>query len=184
LKADTHFTLFDLPPRQQLDATALEKAWRTAAVRVHPDRYAHASAAEKRVVMQWAANINEAWQTLRHPLSRARYLCELAGCKPDETSGADTDFLMQQMSWREQLDDLRSAGKPQAQLQALFAEVQQYAQALQTEVAQLIDEQQNLAHAARRVREWMFVDKLLQEIQASADTTLKDDTPSGLTANL
>jgi len=184
LKADNHFALFGLSPRQQLDASALEKAWHAAAVRVHPDRYAHASAAEKRVVMQWAANINEAWQTLRHPLSRARYLCELAGCKPDEAATSDTHFLMQQMTWREQLDEVRNAGNASAQLQALFEEVRQYAQTLQTGVAQLIDEQQDMEQAARRVREWMFVDKLLQEIQASADTTLKDDTPSGLAANL
>jgi len=168
LKADNHFSLLGLPVRQQLDMTTLERAWHEAAVRVHPDRYAHASAAEKRVVMQWATNVNEAWQTLRHPLSRARYLCELAGYSCDQpgddgTGSTDANFLIQQMLWREQLDEVR--GTPE--VEALRKEIQHHAQQLQAQVARLIDQDKDMAQAARHVREWMFVDKLLQEIRSS-----------------
>jgi len=162
--SSNHFALFGLPLRQQLDLAALEKTWHELAVRVHPDRHATASAAQKRVVMQWAARINEAWQTLRHPLKRAIYLCELAGQIVDGpgSPAVAPDFLMQQMAWREQLDEARGT----VAMQTLRDAVQHYADQLQAQVTHLIDEQQDMAHAAQRVREWMFVDKLLQEIHA------------------
>jgi len=185
LKADNHFALFGLPVRQQLDTEALEKTWHELAVRLHPDRHATASPAEKRVVMQWAAAINQAWQTLRLPLARARYLCELAGQPLDESSNTrvSPEFLMQQMAWREQLDEARRMSANNACIQALRDEVQRCADQLQTQVAHLIDERHDMAQAAQCVREWMFVDKLLQEIQAGDDSILEAST-RGPTANL
>lgn len=79
MAGDDHFGLFGLPARFDLDPQALESAWRTVAAQVHPDRYATASPAERRVAMQWAARANEAYRLLRDPLLRARYLCEQAG---------------------------------------------------------------------------------------------------------
>lgn len=168
MAAENYFALFGLPARQRLDDAALEKVWRELAARVHPDRYATASPAEKRVVMQWAATINEAYQVLRQPLQRARYLCEQAGQPLQEESNTSMapGFLMQQMEWREQLEDARAASDAQA-LQALHDEVRQYADQLQAQVADLLDEQADAVQAAQHVREWMFVDKLIQEIQAS-----------------
>jgi len=179
--SDNHFALFGLPMRQQLDMEALEKTWHELAVRLHPDRHATASPAEKRVIMQWAAAINQAWQTLRLPLARARYLCELAGQPLDESSNTrvSPEFLMQQMAWRERLDEARGT----SDAQALRDEVQRCADQLQTQVAHLIDERHDMAQAAQCVREWMFVDKLLQEIQAGADSILEAIT-RGPTANL
>lgn len=166
--AEDYFALFGLPARQQLDAELLEKTWRELAARVHPDRYATASAAEKRVVMQWAATINEAYQTLRQPLQRARYLCERAGQALEEESNTrmEPGFLMQQMTWREQLEDASDAGDT-AGLAALQQEIAQHAAQLEAQVAQLLDEQSDAAQAAQHVREWMFVDKLAHEIQAA-----------------
>ena len=168
MTADDYFALFGLPARQQLDADALEKSWRELAARVHPDRYATASPAEKRVVMQWSANINEAYQVLRQPLQRARYLCERAGQPLEEESKTSMapGFLMQQMEWREQLEDARAEGNAAA-LEALRQEVVEYMAHLQAQVTQLLDEQGNAEQAARHVREWMFVDKLTHEIQAA-----------------
>lgn len=164
MTADDYFALFGLPAQQKLDAAALEQTWRELAARVHPDRYATASAAEKRVVMQWAATINEAYQTLRQPLLRARYLCERAGQALEEESNTrmEPGFLMQQMEWREQLEEADAAG-----LEALRQEVAQYAAQLESQVTRLLDEQGDTAQAARHVREWMFVDKLTHEIQAA-----------------
>ncbi len=168
MTADDYFALFGLPARQKLDAQALEKSWRELAARVHPDRYATASPAEKRVVMQWAATINEAYQVLRQPLRRARYLCERAGQALEEESNTSMapGFLMQQMEWREQLEQARDEADA-AGLEALREEVAQYARQLEAQIAQLLDEQGDAAQAAPRVREWMFVDKLAQEIQAA-----------------
>ncbi len=177
MTADDYFALFGLPARQRLDAGALEKAWRELAARVHPDRYATASPAEKRVVMQWAATINEAYQVLRQPLQRARYLCERAGQALEEESNTSMapGFLMQQMEWREQLEQARDEGDA-AGLEALRQEVAQYMAQLESQVARLLDEQNDAAQAARHVREWMFVDKLTHEIQSVRTNAARQGT--------
>ncbi len=66
-----HFELFHLPQRFALDMAALDAAYHEVQNQVHPDRFAHASDAEKRVAMQWATRANEAYQTLKNPLKRA-----------------------------------------------------------------------------------------------------------------
>ena len=57
--------------------------------------------------MQWAVRVNEAYQRLKDPLKRAAYLCELDGAPIDaeNNTAMPADFLMQQMEWREALDD-------------------------------------------------------------------------------
>ena len=96
MAGDDHFSLFGLPARFDLDAQALENAWRAVAAQVHPDRYATASPAERRVAMQWAARANEAYRVLRDPLLRARYLCEQAGIdlQTESNTSMDTAFLL------------------------------------------------------------------------------------------
>lgn len=163
MAGDDHFSLFGLPARFDLDAQALESAWRTVAAQVHPDRFATASPAERRVAMQWAARANEAYRQLRDPLLRARYLCEQAGVdlQTESNTSMDTAFLMQQMTWREMMDDARDdAGV----LAALRAELEQARQQMHAALTRLLDEQRDYAAAGLKVREWMFVEKLAQEL--------------------
>jgi len=163
LAGDDHFSLFGLPSRFDLDAQALESAWRTVAAQVHPDRFATASPAERRVAMQWAARANEAYRQLRDPLLRARYLCEQAGVdlQTESNTSMDTAFLMQQMTWREMMDDARDdAGV----LAALRTELEEARQQMRTVLTRLLDEQRDFAAAGLKVREWMFVEKLAQEL--------------------
>ena len=75
---DSHFDLFHLPAQFALDASALDHAYRTVQAQVHPDRFAAAGDAQKRIAMQWATRTNEAYQTLRDPLKRATYLLRSA----------------------------------------------------------------------------------------------------------
>jgi molecular chaperone HscB len=112
-----HFDLFNLPPRFAVDAGALDSAYRDVQSRVHPDRFVNATDAEKRVAMQWATRANEAYQTLKNPLARARYLCELNGVdlQTESNTAMPPSFLMQQMEWRERLEEAehaRGAGRP------------------------------------------------------------------------
>jgi len=162
---DDHFSLFGLPARYALDAAALERAWRDTAARVHPDRYATAAPAEKRVAMQWAARVNEAYRVLRDPLSRARYLCEQAGVdlQTESNTAMAPAFLMQQMQWREQLDESR--GDAQG-LAALANELDDARSGVQEAVRRLLDEASDPHEAALRVREWMFLDKLADDVDA------------------
>ncbi|WP_373743542.1 Fe-S protein assembly co-chaperone HscB [Achromobacter insuavis] len=163
MAGDDHFSLFGLPSRFDLDAQELESAWRIVAAQVHPDRFATASPAERRVAMQWAARANEAYRQLRDPLLRARYLCEQAGVdlQTESNTSMDTAFLMQQMTWREMMDDARDdAGV----LAALRTELEEARQQMRTALTHLLDEQRDFAAAGLKVREWMFVEKLAQEL--------------------
>jgi len=166
LAGDDHFSLFGLPPRFELDTQALEQAWRAVAARVHPDRYATASPAERRVAMQWAARANEAYRQLRDPLLRARYLCEQAGVdlQTESNTAMDPAFLMQQMQWREMLDEAR---QDPAAFAALDAELQQARQEMRATLVTLLDTRRDFAAAGIKVREWMFVEKLAQELAAA-----------------
>src|SRR5450830_1353191 len=107
-----HFVLFHLPQRFSIDMKALESAYHEVQNQAHPDKFTQASGAEKRVAMQWATRANEAYQTLKNPLKRATYLCELNGVdlQTESNTAMPTAFLMQQMEWREELDDAK-AGK-------------------------------------------------------------------------
>lgn len=65
-----HFTLFGLKQQFAVDTAALDAAYRQIQSQVHPDRFAQASDTEKRLALQWATHANEAYQTLKHPISR------------------------------------------------------------------------------------------------------------------
>jgi molecular chaperone HscB len=163
LAGDDHFSLFGLPARFDLDAQALESAWRAVAAQVHPDRYATASPAERRVAMQWAARANEAYRVLRDPLLRARYLCEQAGIdlQTESNTSMDTAFLMQQMTWREMLDDARDDADALASLQT---ELEAARTAMRATLTRLLDNERDYATAGLKIREWMFVEKLAEEL--------------------
>jgi len=163
LAGDDHFSLFGLPARFDLDAQALEPAWRAVAAQVHPDRYATASPAERRVAMQWAARANEAYRVLRDPLLRARYLCEQAGIdlQTESNTSMDTAFLMQQMTWREMLDDARDDADA---LAALQTELEAARTAMRATLTRLLDNERDYATAGLKIREWMFVEKLAEEL--------------------
>ena len=96
---DDFFALFGLPARYEVDEAALDAAYRTVQSQAHPDRFANAGDAERRVAMQWAAHANEAYRTLRQPLKRAIYLLHLRGVdiQAESNTAMAPEFLMQQM---------------------------------------------------------------------------------------
>lgn len=121
---DSHFDLFHLPAQFALDETALDAAYRTVQTQVHPDRFAAAGDAQKRIAMQWATRANEAYRTLRDPLKRASYLLSLRGVDigAENNTAMEPAFLMQQMEWREGIEDAAAARNVDA-LDALLAEL-------------------------------------------------------------
>lgn len=167
IATSNHFELFDLPVRYGLDAAALESAYRRVQSQVHPDRHAHATDAEKRVAMQWASRANEAYRTLRSPLKRAAYLCELYGVplQAESNTAMAPAFLMQQMEWREALDAAGEA-RDAARLDRLEADVREAAAALEARIAHALDDDADYTGAAALVRQWMFLDKFALELDA------------------
>ena len=159
-----HFELFNLPARFDVDATALDAAYRDVQGQVHPDRFVNAGDAEKRVAMQWATRANEAYQTLKNPQKRARYLVELNGVdlQTESNTAMPMDFLMQQMEWREALGDARAA-KDEAALDALDEQVKSARKAQLLEVGRQLDAL-DYAAAGQTVRALMFLDKFGEEL--------------------
>ena len=160
-----HFELFHLPARFEVDMNALDAAYRDVQGRVHPDRFVNASDTEKRVAMQWATRANEAYQTLRNPQKRAQYLCEINGVdlQTESNTAMPMAFLMQQMEWREALDDARSAKDVDA-LDALDAQVKRERKQMLAEVGKQLDAG-DYQGAAQGVRALMFLDKFGDEVQ-------------------
>jgi molecular chaperone HscB len=164
-----HFALFALPARFALDEAALEQAYKGVQSRVHPDRFASGSAAERRVAMQWAARANEAYRTLKSPHARAAYLCERAGVSIEAGSNTAMPpaFLMQQMEWREALDEARTQADT-VRLAALTQSIDAERARLLAELESAIDTRADFAAAAGLVRSLMFVDKFCEELRMAA----------------
>ncbi|SEA32814.1 Fe-S protein assembly co-chaperone HscB [Microbulbifer marinus] len=120
----TYFEIFGLKPAFALDRAALADRYRELQREFHPDKYAAKSDREQLLAMQYAAQINEAHNTLRDPVLRAAYLLKLAGVEvsPEQTT-ADAEFLMQQMLLRERLEEVPSEADPAAALDELGEEV-------------------------------------------------------------
>jgi molecular chaperone HscB len=159
-----HFDLFQLPARFTLDMGALDAAYRDVQGQVHPDRFVNATDAEKRVAMQWATRANEAYQTLKNPQKRARYLCEQNGVdlQAESNTAMPMEFLMQQMEWREALGEARAAKDVEA-LESLDAQVKQEREARLVLVGRELDAG-DFEQAAQGVRALMFLEKFGEEV--------------------
>ena len=169
--ADDDFTLFGLPQRFALDRADLDQRWRELQAKVHPDRFAAEGGAAQRVAMQWSVRVNEAYGRLKHPLQRAAYLCELRGApiNAENNTAMPAAFLMQQMEWREALDDAATVPA----VEALDDEVRQAEAGLMAELATLLDAQGDAAaaqQAAQRVRALMFVARFRDDIDRRLDS--------------
>ncbi len=163
--SQTYFELFDLPATYAVDRERLDSAYRELQSKVHPDKFAAKSEAEQRVAMQWATKVNEAYQTLKMPISRGVYLLQLQGIDPmaaNNTSIAPS-FLVQQMEWREAISEARDA-KDTAALDQLRAELDIAYRAADSELAALLDVDKNAAAATESVRKLKFMDKLIAEV--------------------
>ncbi len=161
---DNYFSFFQIQPQFKIDRQALESAYLTIQKQVHPDLHAGGSDAEKRVSMQMATFANTAYRTLMHPIQRGLYLCSLNGVDPQlETNTAmPAAFLMQQMEWREALDD--AIDNPVA-LDHLSQEVEKSKKSIISEVEQAIDVEKNYEVAAEKLRALLFIDKFSQELE-------------------
>ena len=164
------FQLFGLPPACRLDTALLERHYHALQEQVHPDKFSHLSEAERRVSMQWATQVNEAFQTLSNPAMRARYLLSLRGMDIQEENNTvmPADFLMEQMEWREAIDEARQA-RDAAELDTLESRLQHEMRDLEAQLVDKIDGRQDYAAAAGDVRKLKFLEKLAEEIASAFD---------------
>ena len=162
-----YFALFGLAADFELDKAALAERYRELQRNVHPDRFANAGDAERRLSMQMAARVNEGYRVLKDPLMRARYLLELAGLPVDDSqSSLDGQFLMQQMELRERLDAARRATDAEQRLQALAKDLALAEQGLIDELAGLFADgsPDALTKAREASRKLQFYRRLAEEL--------------------
>jgi len=164
------FQLFDLPECYRLDNAQLDQQYHALQTQVHPDKFAHLPEAERRLSMQWATRTNEAYQTLRTPIGRARYLLSLHGVDTQEETNTamPVDFLMEQMEWREAIEEAQQA-RDIDQLDKLEARLKHEMRALHELLGVKIDDEHGYAAAAEGVRKLKFLEKLAEEIASAFD---------------
>jgi molecular chaperone HscB len=160
-----HFELFGLTPSFRVDIERLDQAFRDIQTQVHPDKFAHLGDQERRMSMQWATHANEAYQILKNPLSRARYLLRLHGVDTQEESNTamPADFLMAQMEWREAIMEAREAQDSDA-METLHHRLRGEIRAQHLELGELLDERADYQAASGLVRKLKFMEKLGEEI--------------------
>lgn len=160
-----HYALFEMQPAFDIDIEALSSRYRELARKVHPDRFADAGEREQRHAIERSANLNEAYQTLKSPSRRARYLLTLQGREmPLEATVQDPAFLMQQMQWREELEELYDDGDLDGVV-SFKARLKAVQQDLNDSFAQIWQDESQREEAERLVRRMQFLDKLSQEVR-------------------
>ena len=170
---DDDFTLFGLPQRFALDRGEIDERWRRLQGQVHPDRFAAEGAAAQRVAMQWSVRVNEAYRRLKDPLQRASQLCELRGApiQAENNTAMPPAFLMQQMAWREALDEAPDI----ATVERLDADVRQVEAEQLATLQRLLDGDDgsgagaNAAAAAAQVRALMFILRFRADLERRLD---------------
>lgn len=159
------FTLFDLPVDFQLNNDLLSSRYLSLQKSLHPDNFAHCSPQEQRLAMQKSAEINDALQVLKDPISRADAIIAIyTGEQKDleQTRHHDMAFLMQQMEWRERLEEIEQA-QDLTQLMDFSAEVETTEREFLTEISTALSAQ-NWQDASQLVDNLRFIRKLTENI--------------------
>ena len=167
------FALFDLPVAFQVDSALLNERYLALQKSLHPDNFSAASAQEQRLAMQKSAEINDALRILKDPIARADSIIALNTGEqenPEEKSNKDIGFLMQQMEWRETLENIENR-KDTDELTVFTKEIDQIRHAILSELSTALDEQQwDIARAM--TDKLRFIKKLQTEIERVEETLL------------
>ena len=167
------FALFDLPVVFQVDSALLNERYLALQKSLHPDNFSAASAQEQRLAIQKSAEINDALRILKDPIARADSIIALNTGEqenPEEKSNKDIGFLMQQMEWRETLENIENR-KDTDELTAFAQEINQIRHAILSELSTALDAQQ--WDITRAITDKLrFIKKLQTEIERVEETLL------------
>jgi molecular chaperone HscB len=164
---DDDFKLLGLARQFAQDRSEIDARWKDMQKQAHPDKFAAHDAAAQRLAMQWSVRINEAYQRLKDPLRRAAYLCELQGhaIQAENNTAMPAEFLMQQMQWRESLDEATDV----ADLDVIDAMLASTRNSMLQNCEQLLDVKKDIGAAVQQVRAWMFVERFANDVEAQRD---------------
>jgi molecular chaperone HscB len=165
--SSSDFELFGLPEQFAQSGAAIDARWKELQREVHPDKFAAQGPAAQRVAMQWSVRVNEAYQRLRDPLQRGAYLCERRGApiNAESNTAMPADFLIEQMAWREALEEAQAEGD----LEQVNADLARARAGTLGRIESLLDEAGDAAAAAQQVRALMFIERFAHDVVARVD---------------
>ncbi|AHG19042.1 co-chaperone HscB [Chania multitudinisentens RB-25] len=161
-----YFTLFGLPVRYNVDGSLLALRYQDLQRQFHPDRHALQPERDRLMALQQAATINDAYQSLKHPLKRAEYMLSLHGfdLHNEQHTMRDTAFLMEQLELREELDAIERQPNAESVLATFAARLNNTFKQRSAQMVLELDNQQ-WPQAADTVRKLRFLDKLQQQVE-------------------
>ena len=133
---EDYFSLLGLPREFALELRDVERRFRDLSRHLHPDRFARAEPRERRLSLERATRLNDAYRALRDWRQRAAYLLKLAGTDvfTEGRTFADPDFLEEQLEWREQLAFATADGDAE-RLAAIAGDARERLHGLEADVA-------------------------------------------------
>tara|TARA_R110001583_G_scaffold19886_9_gene77206 strand:- start:1091 stop:1600 length:510 start_codon:yes stop_codon:yes gene_type:complete len=159
-----YFELFSLPAVFSVDKTRLSQTYRDLQKQYHPDKFAMQDDRTRLQAMQKSTEINDAFQTLKDSCLRAQYLLKLSGLdiELEQRTLQDTDFLMQQMVWREKIADFTADDEDE--IEDFAKEVSGLVKGLEVEIETALEAEQ-FEQTANLVRKLKFMLKLQIELE-------------------
>lgn len=170
LFSKNYFEIFDIPVSTEIDLTKVSEIYRDIQKQVHPDRFVNADEQERRIAMQKTSLINQAFQTLKEPVTRLQYMMSLKGVDMDSETDTtmDAGFLMEQMEFREEISQVREKDDPLDKLDAMTSRIKKQ---LNTFMSSFEKSYQNfeLDNAREIVRKMQFLIKAQKEVKALSE---------------
>lgn len=164
-----YFELYNLPEQFEIDLVKLKEHYQTLQKLTHPDRFANASEQQKRMYLTKNSQVNDAYSLLKSPVSRGEHLLTVRGVElpSDQETVDDIEFLIEQMEWRESLEDATTEDA----LEKLVADNSDVLATQEKVIADLLshNREQDNQTAARELGKMKFMVKLANEIDTKLD---------------
>jgi molecular chaperone HscB len=171
-----YFSLFDFTPAFDIDTALLAARYRELQKAVHPDKFANGTEQQKLLSVQRTAQVNDGYHTLKQPLRRAEHILSLRGIdlSHETTTIKDTAFLMQQMEWRETIEDIKQSDSAQVLIDDLYDSFACAEKTLFKALGEclLTDDAQSNLLGADQIRKLKFMAKLHHELTRIEDAFL------------
>ena len=160
-----YFELFQLPIQLPIDSGQLTANYQQLQRQYHPDNFAGATDNEKVAIIQKSAMINDGYQTLKNPIKVAEYLLSLQGfdVATEQNIIHDADFLMEQFSLREKLDDIESQNNVDL-LDDFHSEITQRKKNVYQQLMDYIS-QQDWQSAVNQIYKIRYLARLIEQIE-------------------
>jgi molecular chaperone HscB len=170
---EDHFSLLGLERTYDLEPAALDRSFRDLSRQLHPDRFARAEPRERRLSLERATRLNDAYRALKDWRRRAAYLLKLAGTDvfAEGRTFADPDFLEEQLEWREQLALAQADGDAE-RLRRIAADARERLRRLESGVARLFADERWYSDLpidiARRLSRARYYDNIVADAERAS----------------